>query len=182
MPDESTEQQYFLGIPLAPIQHFAKVSVNLHRYGMVLPDALLLDAIRGAQDGTTVTLLQDGGEDIALIAPARKRQAVPWPVQQDGISVVPAPCAFTPEEIYQKFREHVAAGMIEYVLPTDPLGERWVIGHSDGTLENMDGAQACAWLFGANAVLMMVSRVMNSSRSDLEDLRGRLAARGSTPG
>ena len=32
------------------------------------------------------------------------------------------------ERIYADLKAYQDAGMIEYVLPTDPLGEQWIIG------------------------------------------------------
>jgi hypothetical protein len=34
----------------------------------------------------------------------------------------------TDERIYEDLKAYAAAGMLDYVLPTEPLGEQWIVG------------------------------------------------------
>jgi hypothetical protein len=36
--------------------------------------------------------------------------------------------AMTSEEIYERFKLYQELGLLQYVLPTDPLGEQWILG------------------------------------------------------
>lgn len=45
----------------------------------------------------------------------------------------------------------VDLGVLEYVIPTVPVGERWVLGLR-GEIQNLDGTQVRCFLLGAHAV------------------------------
>ena len=54
----------------------------------------------------------------------------------------------TSEEIYERFRTYQQMGMLEYVLPTIPLGERWVLG--------VDGLGICKLMGDGDAIVFIV--------------------------
>lgn len=59
------------------------------------------------------------------------------------------------EQIYEALKQYEAAGVITFILPTEPLGEEWVLGVPDGLggLMKLKGKdQAVGWLAGAAAV------------------------------
>jgi hypothetical protein len=41
----------------------------------------------------------------------------------------------TDERIYEDLKAYQDAGMIEYVLPTEPIGEEWIIGYNGRILK-----------------------------------------------
>jgi len=68
------------------------------------------------------------------------------------------PEGFSDEDVYEKFKTWVEVGVLQYVLPTEPLGESWVLG-VDGQIVKLVGVdQAVAWLSGADAVTRLVAR------------------------
>jgi hypothetical protein len=62
------------------------------------------------------------------------------------------PDEITDEQIYATLKQYEEAGVISFILPTDPLGEEWVLGVPDqlGGLMKLKGKdQAVGWLAGA---------------------------------
>jgi hypothetical protein len=41
---------------------------------------------------------------------------------------VSAPPEVTDDQIYADLQAYQDAGMVDYVLPTDPIGEQWIVG------------------------------------------------------
>ncbi len=63
------------------------------------------------------------------------------------------PPEVTDERIYADLKAYADAGMIEYVLPTEPLGDQWIVGWNgqilkfttkDSVVGFLSGIQACA--------------------------------------
>ena len=63
------------------------------------------------------------------------------------------PAEVTNEQIYDDLRKYQEMGVIEYVLPTEPLGEQWIIGHQqrilkfttkEGVVGFLTGISVCA--------------------------------------
>lgn len=59
----------------------------------------------------------------------------------------------TDERIYADLKSYQEAGLIEYVLPTEPLGEQWIVGWNgqilkfltkEGIVGFLTGIQVCA--------------------------------------
>jgi hypothetical protein len=57
------------------------------------------------------------------------------------------------ETIYEHLQQYHEAGMIDYVLPTDPLGEQWIVGWNgqilkfvtkEGIVGFLAGIRVCA--------------------------------------
>jgi hypothetical protein len=55
------------------------------------------------------------------------------------------------QRIRTELTQYAELGVIEYYLPTDPEGERYVVG-TQGRILNMDPEQAMCFLAGAAAV------------------------------
>lgn len=66
--------------------------------------------------------------------------------------------ALSNQEIYDKLLEHQAAGILSYVLPTNPLGQQWVLGIAGEIVKLHGKAQAVAFLHGVNAVIILLAR------------------------
>lgn len=67
------------------------------------------------------------------------------------------PAEVTDETIYQYLKDYQEAGMIEYVLPTEPLGKQWIVGHDgqilkfltkEGIVGFLAGIMVCATFVG----------------------------------
>ena len=63
------------------------------------------------------------------------------------------PQEVTDERIYEDLKAYRDFGMIEYVLPTEPLGEQWIVGWNgqvlkfvskEGVVGFLAGIQVCA--------------------------------------
>jgi len=75
----------------------------------------------------------------------------------------------TDQEVYDKLLEHQDAGIIKYVLPSIPLGEKWVLGIGD-TIRTITGkGEAVAFLAGINEVLRWYQRIMGMN--DIERIQ-----------
>jgi hypothetical protein len=68
------------------------------------------------------------------------------------------PPEVTDERIYEDLKVYSDAGMIDYVLPTDPMGEHWIVGWNgtilkfvtkEGIVGFLTGIQVCA-MFAAS--------------------------------
>lgn len=67
------------------------------------------------------------------------------------------PQEITDERIYEDLKQYQDLGMIEYVLPTKPLGEQWIVGWNgqilkfiskEGIVGFLTGIQVCAGFVG----------------------------------
>ena len=58
----------------------------------------------------------------------------------------------TDEQIYAELRQYELLGVLEYVLPTEPLGEEWVLGVEGRIVKLVGKDQACGFLAGASAL------------------------------
>ena len=67
------------------------------------------------------------------------------------------PQEVTDERIYEDLKAYQDFGMIEYVLPTEPLGEQWIVGWNgqilkfvtkEGIVGFLAGIQVCATFVG----------------------------------
>jgi hypothetical protein len=63
------------------------------------------------------------------------------------------PQEVTDERIYEDLTQYQDAGLIDYVLPTEPLGEQWIVGWNgqilkfttkEGIVGFLIGIQVCA--------------------------------------
>ena len=68
------------------------------------------------------------------------------------MSADPVGAVIDPEVIYAEFKKYVDVGVLQYVVPTDPLGEEWVLGQAGVLVKLIGDDQAAAWLAGASAV------------------------------
>ena len=78
------------------------------------------------------------------------------------MSTQPAPDEITDEMILEHLKEYQQYGVIEYVVPTIPLGEEWVVGLTevDGSpkIAKMNSDQALGFLIGAGAVARTLAK------------------------
>lgn len=67
------------------------------------------------------------------------------------------PTEVSDERIYEDLKQYQDMKMIEYVLPTEPLGEQWVVGWNgqilkfvtkEGIVGFLTGIQVCATFVG----------------------------------
>jgi hypothetical protein len=71
------------------------------------------------------------------------------------------------ETIYAELQKLVASDTIEYVVPTNPLGEQWVIGIDGEIVKLIGDVQAKAFLIGIGAAARRFARaqgLLGSSR------------------
>jgi hypothetical protein len=68
------------------------------------------------------------------------------------------PAEITDEEIYEHLREYQDVGLIEYVLPTEPLGEQWIVGADGQILKFLTKEGAVGFLAGIAACARFVAR------------------------
>lgn len=64
----------------------------------------------------------------------------------------------TPERAYEELKAYQEAGMISYVLPTDPLGESWVLGLHEAPLAKFTGTDIVTFLIGVNTAMSFLAR------------------------
>jgi hypothetical protein len=64
----------------------------------------------------------------------------------------PFPEGITSKQIYAALQQYQDLGVIQYVVPTHPLGEQWVLGQEGKIVKLIGDDQAAAWLAGAAAV------------------------------
>lgn len=65
------------------------------------------------------------------------------------------------QDILGQFKRWEEVGLLDYVLPTTPLGEAWVVGYKGEILRFPGNESAIAYLLGLNAgALYMASRVI----------------------
>jgi hypothetical protein len=68
------------------------------------------------------------------------------------------PPEVTDEEIYESLRGYQEAGLIEYVLPTEPLGEQWIVGCDGQILKFLTKEGIVGFLAGISACARFVAR------------------------
>lgn len=69
------------------------------------------------------------------------------------------------EKILEQLKGYVQVGALKYVLPTEPLGEAWVLGYEDGILKFNTKDEVMAFLAGADMVLRRLMVNKQSLRS-----------------
>jgi hypothetical protein len=63
------------------------------------------------------------------------------------------------EQINVEFEKLAKLGVIEYILPTKPLGDAWVVGLKEGGLLKLDSNEsAMIYLAGVNVATMFIAR------------------------
>jgi hypothetical protein len=62
------------------------------------------------------------------------------------------PVTLTTKQIYDELEGLRQAGVLEYVLPTVPLGEQWVLGFQGQIIKLAGDDQAAAFLAGASVM------------------------------
>jgi hypothetical protein len=67
------------------------------------------------------------------------------------------------ETIYQHLKDYQEAGMIEYVLPTEPLGEQWIVGHDRQILKFLTKEGIVGFLVGISVCATYVGRLQAAS-------------------
>ena len=75
------------------------------------------------------------GVEVVPISPARApRESSPMPdtTDTDRFLAEAEPSEITDEQIYETLKQYEAAGVITFILPTEPLGEEWILGVPDG--------------------------------------------------
>lgn len=58
----------------------------------------------------------------------------------------------TPEEVYELLRSLERDGLVSFIVPTDPLGEEWVLG-VDNQMLKLNHEQVIAFLIGNQLTL-----------------------------
>lgn len=72
------------------------------------------------------------------------------------------------ETIYRHLKEYRQTGVIEYVLPTEPLGEQWIIGYK-GQILKFGGDGIVAFLMGIQAGALYVDKLKASATAPIWD-------------
>ncbi len=68
------------------------------------------------------------------------------------------PQEVTDERIYEDLKGYQDAGMIDYVLPTEPLGERWIVGWNGQILKFTTKESIVGFLVGIQVCASFVAR------------------------
>lgn len=63
----------------------------------------------------------------------------------------------TDERIYDDLKAYQEGGMIEYVLPTEPLGEQWIVGWKGKVLRFTTKEQIVGFLTGIQVAALFVA-------------------------
>lgn len=66
--------------------------------------------------------------------------------------------AMTDEDILAKLEEYSGLGVIDYVLPTQPIGEQWVLGVPSLGIVKLTHDEAIAFITGANAIIRLFAQ------------------------
>lgn len=82
---------------------------------------------------------------------------------------VTEPPEVSDETIYQHLRDYQEAGMIEYVLPTEPLGEQWIIGHAGHILKFTGTDEITAFLAGISVCASYAGKLKASETAPIWD-------------
>jgi len=95
------------------------------------------------------------------------------------------PAEITDEQIYETLRQYEAAGVITFIVPTEPLGEEWILGVPNGLggLMKLKGKdQAVGWIAGAATVAHWANSQQRREPSTLERFLAGGGSRGLWPG
>jgi hypothetical protein len=69
---------------------------------------------------------------------------------------------FTDEQMLEQFDDYVKHGVIDYILPTTPLGEEWIVGLTDNNgnpnIAKMNSEQAFGFLIGVSVMIRFMAR------------------------
>lgn len=68
------------------------------------------------------------------------------------------PPEVTDERIYDDLKAYQDAGMLEYVLPTEPLGEQWIVGWNGQILKFVTKEGIVGFLTGIQVCAMFVAK------------------------
>lgn len=68
------------------------------------------------------------------------------------------PPEVTDERIYEDLKAYQDAGMLEYVLPTEPLGEQWIVGWNGQILKFVTKEGIVGFLTGIQVCAMFVAK------------------------
>jgi hypothetical protein len=68
------------------------------------------------------------------------------------------PQEVTDERIYEDLKGYQDFGMIEYVLPTEPLGEQWIVGWNGQILKFLTKEGIVGFLAGIQVCATFVSK------------------------
>lgn len=63
------------------------------------------------------------------------------------------------ERIYQDLKAYQGAGMIDYVLPTEPLGEQWIVGWNGQILKFLTKEGIVGFLLGIQVCAMFTAKL-----------------------
>jgi len=67
--------------------------------------------------------------------------------------------AMTSEDIYDRLKMYADIGIIQYVLPTNPLGEQWILGIDDlGIAKLIGDGQAVSFIVGTENAIKIFAR------------------------
>lgn len=64
----------------------------------------------------------------------------------------------TPQECYDRLKLYESNGMLSYVLPTEPLGEQWVLGIDGYPLAKFAGTDIIPFIVGAETVIRHMAK------------------------
>jgi hypothetical protein len=73
------------------------------------------------------------------------------------------PTEVSNETIYEHLRGYQEAGMIEYVLPTEPLGEQWIVGHDGQILKFLTKEGIFGFLAGISVCAAYIGKLKAAS-------------------
>ena len=86
------------------------------------------------------------------------------------------------ERIYEDLKAYQEGGLIEYVLPTEPLGEQWIVGWNGQILKFVSKEGVVGFLAGLQVCAMFVAKMRNPDLTQsLPVLSALLSAAGYDP-
>jgi len=74
------------------------------------------------------------------------------------MDVTADPPEVTDERIYEDLKAYQDGGLIEYVLPTEPLGEQWIVGWNGQILKFVTKEGIVGFLTGIQVCAMFVAK------------------------
>ena len=74
------------------------------------------------------------------------------------MDVTADPPEVTDERIYEDLKSFQDGGLIEYVLPTEPLGEQWIVGWNGQILKFVTKEGIVGFLTGIQVCAMFVAK------------------------
>jgi hypothetical protein len=80
-----------------------------------------------------------------------------------GELVTTEPQEVSDGRIYEDLKAYADAGMLEYVLPTEPLGEQWIVGWRGQILKFTTKEGITGFLTGIQAGALFAAEVRNGS-------------------